>query len=65
MDEIKVLQFQDCILMKSFFNRPVPMTPQQEPGLNNDRTKIIQVYFDAISAMHTVVYEGPFFDPEE
>jgi hypothetical protein len=61
MGIIRVLQFQSSYELQQFLQGPVPAMPSEEPGLGNDRTKIIQIYFDAASSMHTVIYEAPNF----
>lgn len=61
MTIIRVLQFQSSIELQAFLQGSVPVVATDEPGLGNDRTKIIQIYFDSASSMHTVIYEAPSF----
>lgn len=61
MGIIRVLQFQSSYELQQFLQGPIPMAATDEPGLANDRTKVIQIYFDSASSMHTVIYEAPDF----
>lgn len=54
---IRVLQFQDAQGLQNFLQGPIPTGPQAEPGLGNDKSNVIEIYFDSASSMHTVVYD--------
>lgn len=54
---LRVLQFQSSLELQKFLSNPIPTTPTSEPGIGDDRTAIIAIYFDSASSMHTVVYQ--------
>lgn len=49
MDKLRIRQFPDVLELQAFLQGPV---------IGDDKTKIVQIYFDSNTANHVLVYYG-------